>query len=145
MTIAPHFERFLWISSGDRYTCGLREDGTVTCWGEGALVAPVDEKFTSLSVGSSHTCGIRHDGSPVCWGSGYETAVASARHSTYQAVRTYTSIAVSSGRGHVCGLRQDGTPFVGGPIGPARALHRTTSGSPGSAVACLMFALSRLL
>ena len=53
------------ISAGTEYACGLRADGSVTCWGDnsyGQAVPPV-ETFTQISAGWYHTCGLQPDGS----------------------------------------------------------------------------------
>ena len=52
------------------YSCGLRMDGTVQCWGDnrsGQTNAP-DGAFTSLSAGSIHACGVKANDTLSCWG-----------------------------------------------------------------------------
>ena len=96
MTITPHFERFISLSASDRYTCGLRQNGTHSCWGDGQLEGAADEELTALSIGTAHTCGIRRDGSPLCWGDGYETSTTDVRLDTLDALGNHTSVAISS-------------------------------------------------
>ena len=70
-TSPPEGEVFASISSGGTHTCGLREVGTVTCWGndgDGQSSPPPDERFVAISSGSYHTCGLRDDSTAVCWG-----------------------------------------------------------------------------
>jgi len=55
------------MSAGLVETCGLRLDGSATCWGYVAP-APPPGAFTQISVGWIHVCGLRPDGSVVCWG-----------------------------------------------------------------------------
>ena len=64
---------FKSITSGGLYSCGLRHDGSVSCWapaegqGEGeSLPFAEGETFTSISVGVFIICGLRTDGAPLC-------------------------------------------------------------------------------
>ena len=55
---------------GRFHSCGLRTDGTITCWGsdiEGQLNAPAGQ-FSAVSAGGFHSCGLRTDGTITCWG-----------------------------------------------------------------------------
>ncbi len=72
------------IAAGSLFTCALRRNGTVLCWGSnnngelggGAMgperlvpgpVAGVEEA-TRITAGSGHTCVIRRDETVLCWG-----------------------------------------------------------------------------
>ena len=63
------------VSSGNSHTCGLREDGTIRCWGwlkstSGPTILPQPQgrdTFVTLDSGSFHVCALRTDGLPVCW------------------------------------------------------------------------------
>ena len=57
------------VSAGTFYTCGVRRDGSVACWGQDELsqATPPTGEFASVSAGSAHTCGVRRDGSVACW------------------------------------------------------------------------------
>ena len=70
--------RFVQVSAGLFHTCGLRADGTITCWGahgederrtetSGLLNAPTGS-FTQIDAGYQHSCAIRQDGAVECWG-----------------------------------------------------------------------------
>jgi hypothetical protein len=62
--------RFGSVSAGGWHSCGLRDDGSVTCWGDnshGQSDAPAG-RFTSVAAGGIHTCGLRDDASVLCWG-----------------------------------------------------------------------------
>ena len=61
---------YVSISAGNGHTCGVREDGTVDCWGfdEYGQATPPEGEFVSVSAGDLHTCGVRDDGSVDCWG-----------------------------------------------------------------------------
>jgi len=69
---------FTQISAGEHHTCGLKSDGSVTCWGAGKTktghpfeygqsINPIGT-FIQLSAGRYHTCGLKGDGSVLCWG-----------------------------------------------------------------------------
>ena len=63
--------QFTAIAGGFDYTCGIRLDGTVACWGtnnwEGQADAP-DGEFTAVAAYVNHTCGIRTNQTIACWG-----------------------------------------------------------------------------
>ena len=58
------------IAAGTWYTCGVRTDGSVTCWGDNddGQATPPEGTFTSVSAGNDYTCGVKIDGSLACWG-----------------------------------------------------------------------------
>ena len=143
VTVIVGFERFISVSAGgdligDR-TCGIRDTGTVECWGDnsrGQSVPPTGT-FTSVSAGSGHTCGIRQTGEVACWGDdrwGQSTppegtfSSISAEYEHTCGVRdtgevecwgdnrrgqsvppTGTFISVSAGYEYTCGVRDTGT------------------------------------
>ena len=89
------------VSAGGYHTCGLRETGSVECWGAsgyGQADAPTG-RFSAVSAGGYHTCGLRETGSVECWGSNddSETDAPAGQFS-----------AVSAGYRHTCGLRETG-------------------------------------
>ncbi len=58
------------ISVGGNQSCGIKEDGTILCWG-GQFedqVCPPEEQFDQVSVGSRHACGVTTDQRALCWG-----------------------------------------------------------------------------
>jgi alpha-tubulin suppressor-like RCC1 family protein len=76
------------VATGDFFSCALKTDGTVWCWGEpwyGGIgngtnnksVAPAQVMtgsstyltgVTSVDLGSQHACAVKTDGSLWCWG-----------------------------------------------------------------------------
>ena len=84
------------ISSGKYHTCGIRQDGTVHCFGLDGLgqSSPPEGEFLSVSAGGNHSCGVKADAKIVCWGS---SAVPSP-----PAINKFSS--VSSGDVHSCGV-----------------------------------------
>ena len=69
---------FKAVAAGARHSCGVRINGTITCWGDntyGQTEAPAG-KFTAVDSGSQLTsehgitCALRTDGTLACWGFG---------------------------------------------------------------------------
>ncbi len=60
------------VTAGENFSCGLRTDQTVFCWGsnqKGQLLAP-SGTFTKIdaAVFAENVCGIRSTGEIACWG-----------------------------------------------------------------------------
>lgn len=128
--------QFTQVVTGRLFTCGLRLDGSVRCWGYnwgGVASAPPTDHFTKIAAGYFGACGLRSDGSAVCWGddSESESQVPAGAFTdiavggTVCAIRSDKTVscwggltvdapsgtfaALSAGRSHICGLREDGT------------------------------------
>ncbi len=107
-TAIPPSLLFSAVSVGDYFSCGLRGNGAVDCWGDnfsGRTDAP-DETFGAVDAGPFHSCGLRTDGTITCWGSnndhdGNYRGQADPPEGTFSAVAT--------GLWHTCGLRPSGT------------------------------------
>jgi len=57
------------ISAGSNFTCGIRTDGTLVCWGDPSLGWTIPTgTFSQVSSGFSHACAIRTDATLACWG-----------------------------------------------------------------------------
>lgn len=72
------------MTAGASFTCGLRDNGSVYCWGtnlygamgnglpgiDNILPLPVigGLKFRQISAGTNHMCGLNQTGYPYCWG-----------------------------------------------------------------------------
>ena len=103
----PKDARFIDLSVGDFYICGLLATGKPFCWGEdryGEASPPAHETFATISSGRNHTCALRSDGSPACWG--LTRLPASLLDAEF--------ITISSGATHTCALRSDGSPVCWG-------------------------------
>ena len=113
----------------DFHSCGLRTDGTITCWGATDVfgndmgeIDPPEGSFRAISAGLAHSCGLRTDDAIACWGWN-STGQIDAPGGPFQAV--------TAGLDHSCGLRLDNrvvcwgsnidgaisVPFDG-PVGP---------------------------
>lgn len=81
--------RFALVAAGNEYTCAIRIDQEMYCWGlPGALgiaaahdlvlqPTPVDggHRFESVSASTMVTCGLATSGQLLCWGNGYSGLV----------------------------------------------------------------------
>ena len=61
---------FTAVAAGYRHSCGLRTDGSITCWGDDEFgqASPPSGSFTAVTAGGHHSCGLRTDGTITCWG-----------------------------------------------------------------------------
>ena len=89
-------------ASGTYFTCGMREDDTVECWGSndyGKASRPAGS-FVSVTRSDRHGCGLREDGSVECWGSdlyGQSTPQTTGRR----------YFAVTAGPQHTCAFERN--------------------------------------
>ena len=92
---------FRAVSASGSYTCGLRSNGAIECWGDtdyGQADAPAGS-FSAVSAGGFHVCGLRESGAIECWGSNLygQTDAPTGRF-----------VAVSAGAAHTCAIRESG-------------------------------------
>ena len=70
---SPPADTFRDVRGGIVHSCGLREDGSLTCWGSNSLDRcefPPGDNYTQIDVGQFHSCALGDDGLATCWGSG---------------------------------------------------------------------------
>lgn len=113
------------VSAGSFHTCGLRQDGSASCWGEFLDEArdPAGA-YIALSSGFGFSCGLRSDHSLGCWGEDrYGLGTLTPPSGTFDAV--------AAGSGHACGLTVGGTVTCWGYLSsaPAGTFTAVTSGS----------------
>ena len=112
-------------STGGTYSCALRDDGVVECWGDNfngqapATKAAANGTFTQVSAGFGHSCALRSDGVVECWGTAPGTTAAASG--------TFTQ--VSAGYGHNCALRGDGVVECWGDNSNGQAPATKAAGS----------------
>ncbi len=90
------------IGVGDSYSCAIKIDGALACWGDdsrGQTDAP-SGTFTQVSTSDTHACAIKTGGSVVCWGA-YVDETLTPPGGTFQQV--------SVGHDHACGIRTGGS------------------------------------
>jgi len=116
---------FKAVGAGTHTACGVRTDGTLTCWGVGLVgdgtvllretptaVAP-GTRWSAVFPGNGHSCGLHEDGTAWCWGSnesgqlGHGAVGAKGEPTQVGEENTYASVAV--GGCHTCALKKDGS------------------------------------
>lgn len=120
------------VAAGGFHTCGLRNDGTIWCWGlnasgelgtgdnanryEPEQVGCVDETcfddWVAVGMGSFHTCGIRASGGMWCWGGGLNGQLGVGPLNEDNSKRPLELAeggwrAVTGGQSHTCAIRED--------------------------------------
>ena len=107
---------FTQATAGWWHSCGLREDGSVVCWGDKRLAGgtsgapdatefePSDETFTQIDSGRMSSCGLKADGNAQCWGADLHDGV---RYSVPEDYGPFVQLEI--GFGDVCGIKSDGT------------------------------------
>ena len=106
---APPEGRFISVSAGFLFSCGVRDDHTAECWGLTASLSdaltPPEGKYTSVSAGGFHACGTRTDQTVVCWGSdlGFDGDFLGRATPPDGQFET-----INAGYYHTCGFRPDG-------------------------------------
>ncbi|MFD0724674.1 RCC1 domain-containing protein [Lysobacter brunescens] len=88
----------LQLDASSDYSCALKENGDLRCWGliNGDNPEPPVGPHLSVSVGNDHVCAIRADGGLACWG-GADAAPPAG---------VFRSVAVGSDGD--CAIRDDG-------------------------------------
>jgi len=105
------------IAVGGGHICGIRDDGTVTCWGyydDYGEATPPAGTFARVSAGADHTCGIRTSGEVECWGRGKTIELHQYPGGGVECVECGQSMAppgrfleIAAGDAVTCGLRPD--------------------------------------
>lgn len=126
------------VATGYRHSCGVKNDGTLWCWGEntdGQLGDGTKEDRTSptqeirsdtdwsfVGTGSRHTCALKTDGTIWCWGDNDrgklgDDTIDDKTEPTQEALGHTNWTTVSAGGDHTCALKSDGTLWCWGGNG----------------------------
>ncbi len=95
----------LWVdvAVGSGFTCGIRTDGSIECWGADeygfGVLSPPAGTFTAIAASTYNACAIASDGSLQCWG--YEV-----NYVNDAPAGAHTQVDLSSGHG--CARRTSG-------------------------------------
>jgi alpha-tubulin suppressor-like RCC1 family protein len=97
------------------YTCGLKTDGSISCWGgeTASGTSPPGGSFTQVSAGYNFACALDKGGAVACWGSdtsndGYEDYISGQTEPPSGTFSQVSSGGAESGNGHGgfgCGIR----------------------------------------
>ncbi|HEY0906526.1 MAG TPA: hypothetical protein VGE17_04945, partial [Methylophilus sp.] len=118
------------VTTGYNHSCGLKNNGSIWCWGLGGSgelgdgtntnrLTPVREStnatnWRNVSAGANHTCAVKTDNTLYCWGAGgfgrLGTGNTSSQASpTRESLNETTWGSVEAGDYHTCGTQTDGT------------------------------------
>jgi len=119
------------IAGGRGHTCAIRPDGTVRCWGQGALLGdgglsgsltPVTvagipgnggRAAVALAAGAAHTCALLSDQTVLCWGVNDRGQLGNgltARATTPVLVSGLSgAVSIGAGVSHTCAVLADTT------------------------------------
>ena len=123
--VVPGLTNVTAVAAGGNYTCVLKSDTTVHCFGEsgpwignsssGITYQPIQVTTGAASVtaGARHTCAAMTVGSVYCWGSGWNGELGNGgtgiSSDPVQALSTSDpALAVSAGNAHTCAVVQSG-------------------------------------
>lgn len=88
VTVPVGLDNFTVVSSGDKHSCAVGNNGNAYCWGSGANgrlgnggttdeASPVVvqkplgvSSYIDIAAGDEHSCAIGNDGNAYCWGTG---------------------------------------------------------------------------
>ena len=85
-----------------QHSCGVRDDSSVSCWGNNSYggASPPSDQFSQVTSGWWHSCGLKTDGNLECWG--WNTY-----GQTNSPSGTYTQ--VTTGSHHSCAVQTSGS------------------------------------
>jgi alpha-tubulin suppressor-like RCC1 family protein len=131
----PHFvtsptqvgsETYVDVAVGDEFTCAIRTDGALFCWGTPPLANAIgtptqvgaDLDWALLSASEEHLCAVKTDGRLYCWGDNSEGQLGMGdldeRVSPTQVGAESDWVGVSCGAESTCAFKTDGATFCWG-------------------------------
>jgi alpha-tubulin suppressor-like RCC1 family protein len=112
------------VAAGGEYTCALKGDGTVMCWGFNAFgqlgdgttinrLEPVVVKgltdATAIATGFDHACALKEDGTVECWGANgvgqLGDGTGTDRDEPVPVKGLTDATAITTGSDHTCALK----------------------------------------
>jgi len=82
------------------YSCGIKPDNMVICWGS-VPEPPPNDPFSQISLSTKYACGLKTDNTVACWGKDQIKQQFTPPEGTF--------LQVSAGYEHTCGVRTDNT------------------------------------
>ena len=98
--LTPPTGAFVAVSAGNGFTCAIRSDHELVCWGsnnDGKATPPAGE-FTAVSAGFEHACAVKSDATLACWGYNFGEPITPPAGSY---------VAVATGSAYDCALAAD--------------------------------------
>ena len=99
---------FIAVSAHNNFTCAIRENGALECWGSNfrSLLTDAPEgSFTAIDIAHAHACAIRDTGDLACWGDDLRgTVVGGAPFKEAYAAQAGSVIEVGVGSGSSHGI-----------------------------------------
>lgn len=160
--------KFLDLSSGRDFTCGLTELGEALCWGGNdyyqtsdvlgdSVTTPTlaaDSSFVAIAAGDYHACGLTAAGTAFCWGlNNYGQLGATSLDDCGGLACSATPLAVSggltfdtltAGRFHTCGITNVGETYCWGLNSSGQLGDGSFSDSPTPVVVSAGVAFTRI-
>ncbi|HQO93140.1 MAG TPA: carboxypeptidase-like regulatory domain-containing protein, partial [bacterium] len=124
--------QFKKVTAGESHTCGIKEDGTLFCWGDnkygqigigitgGYAAVPTKigyDKWSDISAGGWHTCGIQEDGTLYCWGKNEFGGLGDGSYDDKPVptkIDDSSWVEISAGGDHTCGIKNDNSLYCWG-------------------------------
>ena len=109
-------DAWLDVSAGHDYTCGVKQDNTLWCWGYSSSRnygnRPVQLSpsiaWASVSVAIHHACALTTAGEPYCWGGNRYGELGVFDNTTYTTPRSVaiarTMVTISAGGSSTCAI-----------------------------------------
>lgn len=131
------------VTSGGRHTCGIRDDGTLWCWGSdefGQIAVDDRDSTVPVQIGAStwlevsgrgsHTCAIAEDGSLWCWGDNNynQLGVGNGGHAGLNRIAGGPWAHVATATTHTCAIAADTTLWCWGDNSYGELGDDTTAG-----------------
>jgi alpha-tubulin suppressor-like RCC1 family protein len=146
-----HASDWAAVSAGEAYTCAVKTDHTLWCWGDNgsgelgigvtaSSAVPVREhshasNWTAVSAGEDHTCAVKTGHTLWCWGDNGTGQLGDGGPTTRSDVpvqeRTHASdwAAVSAGGDYTCAVKTDHSLWCWGDNGHGELGDGTTTDS----------------
>lgn len=140
--------RFVTVSAGLNFTCGLTDTGKAFCWGYGAsgrlgngttsnstVPAPVlgEHTFRQIGTGRQFACGLTIEGKAFCWGNNTNGHLGSGdfenRSEPNEVVGGHTFASIAVGGFHACGLEPSGQAWCWGSGSNGKLGNGETTGA----------------